>query len=66
MPSSVVSAISYDLQTQVLRVIFVSGMIYDYKQVPELVYKEMKTPGSKGQYLNNHIKGKFEFEKVNR
>jgi hypothetical protein len=54
----------YDKDTATLRVIFVSGLIYDYKNVPEEVYHAMKTSGSKGTYLNKHIKGHYEYEKV--
>ncbi|HKB43771.1 MAG TPA: KTSC domain-containing protein [Chitinophagaceae bacterium] len=64
MPSSVVSAVIYDHVSSTMRVIFVSGAIYDYKNVPEKVYHEMKTSGSKGTYLNQHIKGNYEFEKI--
>jgi hypothetical protein len=64
MPSSVVANMSYDADTSTLRIIFVSGTIYDYKNVPEEVYHAMKTSGSKGTYLNQHIKGNYEFEKV--
>lgn len=64
MPSSVVAAIKYDAAASVLRVIFVSGMIYDYKNVPEEIYKAMKTASSKGTFLNTEIKGKYEFEKI--
>jgi hypothetical protein len=64
MPSAVVSAIHYDTASTTLRVIFVSGMIYDYKNVPEKIYKAMKTSGSKGSYLNQHIKGHYEFIKI--
>jgi len=64
MPSSVVSAIRYNADTRTLRIIFVSGMIYDYKNVPEEVYNEMKSSGSKGAYLNLHIKGRYTFEKI--
>ena len=64
MPSSVVFTISYDTATATLRIIFVSGMIYDYKNVPEAVYQAMKTSGAKGIYLNQHIKGKYQFEKI--
>jgi len=64
MPSSVVAHIQYDPATQVLRITYVSGMVYDYKKVPEKIYKAMKASGSKGTYLNNHIKGHYEFEKV--
>ncbi|MGZ8511702.1 MAG: KTSC domain-containing protein [Chitinophagaceae bacterium] len=65
MPSTVVSSIHFNATNSILRVIFVSGLIYDYKNVPEKVYKAMKTSSSKGTYLNQHIKGKYDFEKVN-
>ena len=65
MPSSVVAAIRYDATISTLRVIYVSGSVYDYKQVPEKVYKEMRTASSKGEFLNKHIKPKYEFEKIN-
>jgi hypothetical protein len=64
MPSSVVLAIQYDPVSATMRVIFVSGIIYDYKNVPEKIYRAMKTSGSKGRYLNQHIKGHYEFEKI--
>ncbi|MEO6454986.1 MAG: KTSC domain-containing protein [Ginsengibacter sp.] len=64
MPSSVVSAISYNAATATLRITFVSGMIYDYKNVPEEVYTALKTSGSKGTYLNQQIKGSYRFEKI--
>jgi hypothetical protein len=54
----------YDQETATLRVIFVSGLVYDYKNVPEEVYQAMKTSGSKGTYLNKHIKGHYAYEKV--
>ncbi|HEX7902938.1 MAG TPA: KTSC domain-containing protein [Chitinophagaceae bacterium] len=64
MPSSVVAHINYDNKKRVLRIIFVSGMVYDYKDVPEEEYIAMKTAGSKGTYLNKQIKGKYRFTKV--
>jgi hypothetical protein len=64
MPSSVVAAIRYDATISTLRVIYVSGSVYDYKQVPEKVYKEMRTASSKGEFLNKYIKPNYEFEKI--
>ncbi|GGH23329.1 KTSC domain-containing protein [Dyadobacter endophyticus] len=64
MPSSVVSKMIYNEETETLRIVYVSGMVYDYKNVPWEVYQAMKTSGSKGTFLNKHIKGNFEFEKV--
>jgi len=64
MPSTVVNAIKYYPEKKVLRIIYVSGSVYDYKDVPENVYAEMKSSGSKGGYLNKFVKGKYEFSKV--
>lgn len=64
MPSSVVAAIKYDANTSTLRVIYVSGSVYDYKDVPEKVYIEMKAASSKGEFLNKQIKANYKFEKI--
>jgi len=64
MPSSVVAAVKYDPASAILRIIFVSGMVYDYKKVPESIYKALKTASSKGAYLNQYIKGHYTFEKI--
>lgn len=64
MPSSVVAKMIYNEEKHTLRIVYVSGMVYDYKNVPWEVYEAMKTSGSKGTYLNKHIKGNYEFEKV--
>ena len=64
MPSAVISTINYDTATSTLRITFVSGMIYDYKNVPQEIYHALKTSGAKGIYLNQHIKSKYLFEKV--
>lgn len=64
MPSTVIATMEYKAAERRLRVTFVSGMVYEYKDVPEEVYQAMKTSGAKGIYLNRHIKGKFDFEKV--
>jgi hypothetical protein len=64
MPSTVISTINYDADTLTVRITFVSVMIYDYKNVPEEVYHALKTSSAKGIYLNQHIKGKYPFEKI--
>lgn len=64
MPSSVVAAIRYDASKSTLRVVYVSGAVYDYKKVPEEVYNEMKKAFSKGEFLNKEIKPNYKFEKV--
>jgi hypothetical protein len=64
MPSSVVADMMYDYETEILRIVYVSGMVYHYKKVPLEVYEAMKASGSKGTFLNQKIKGNYDFEKV--
>jgi len=64
MPSSVISYFYYNKENAILTVVFVSGTIYEYKNVPESVYLSMKKSFSKGSFLNNHIKGVYHFEKL--
>jgi len=64
MPSSVVAAIRYDADSSRLRVIYISGNIYEYIKVPEEVYNKMKAASSKGEFLNKEIKPNYEFEKI--
>ena len=64
MPSSVVAAMSYDRASLVLTIRFVSGLVYKYKDVPEEVFNAMKASSAKGIFLNQQIKGKYSFEKI--
>ena len=64
MPSSVIASMNYDRSEQKLRVVFVSGLVYDYEKVPEKVYQAMRSSGSKGKFLNTEIKGHYRFKKV--
>lgn len=65
MPSSVISKYSYDEAKHILRVVFLSGMVYDYLDVPAKVYDQMKNSISKGGFLNRVIKAKYRFRRVN-
>ena len=64
MPSTVIASAVYKPETSTLLITFVSGLIYHYKQVPKEIYDAMMLSGSKGFYLNRHIKGKYDFEKI--
>lgn len=64
MPSSVIAHIKYHLESNKLIVVFLSGDVYAYKDVPEKIYKEFKAAVSKGNYLNRKIKKLFKAEKI--
>ncbi len=54
----------YDKDSERLRIIYQSGDIYDYLDVPEAIYEEMKSARSKGVYLNKQIKKNYRFLKI--
>ena len=64
VPSSVIRHFRYDVANQRLRVLFVSGIEYDYENFPKEVYEQMRMAYSKGKFLNENIKGKYPFKKV--
>jgi hypothetical protein len=64
MPSSVIARMSYDADNSVLKIIFVSGKVYNYKEVPKQIYEDMKSSGSKGIYFNKYIKDHYPFEEI--
>ncbi|MCK7557984.1 KTSC domain-containing protein [Chitinophaga sedimenti] len=47
----------YDPDSHTLRIIYVSGMVYDYREVPPEVFASMQKATSKGRFLNKYIKG---------
>ena len=62
--SVVIKSFDYDKEKQVLRIEFNNGSIYNYLDVPETVYKDMKDTPSVGKYFNSDIKDKFGFDLV--
>lgn len=56
MPSAVISKYEYFSDRQVLRIVYVSGMIYDYLEVPPRIFEEFRRAFSKGKFLNAVIK----------
>ena len=64
MLSSVIHSFKYDAAKQILKIIYNSGAIYNYLNVPLSIYEALQRARSKGTYLNKKIKGKFGYEKV--
>ncbi len=64
MPSTVIHHFHYDAASQQLRIHFVSGIAYNYKGIPKDIYEKFLSAFSKGKFLNEVIKKKYTFEKV--
>lgn len=54
--SSAISQVSYDRNTQTLRIKFARGAEYDYLSVPEVEFEKLITAPSVGKYFNTVIK----------
>lgn len=61
--SSSIASILYG-DDAVLEVEFHRGTRYRYFTVPQRVFDELLTADSKGTYLNEHIKGRYAFERL--
>lgn len=66
MPSTVIRSFDYDAGKQQLLVVFRSGRRYVYEQVPEDAYTRMRSAFSKGEFFNEHIRGRFPFRPLDR
>ena len=62
--SSNIASIGYDEDTNTLEIEFHNGGVYQYFDVPFLVYDGMMEAGSKGKYLGQQIKEQFRYVKV--
>ena len=63
MPSTVISKYYYKPDLQILTIVYVSGMVYDYLDVPQEIFDEFRAAYSKGIYLNKNIKPFFKYNK---
>ncbi|KKM47412.1 hypothetical protein LCGC14_1558600 [marine sediment metagenome] len=62
--SSNIAQIGYDTATQELRVRFKSGTEYSYTNVPGTIYADFIDADSKGKFLNENIKNRYEYVKL--
>ena len=62
--SSNIDQIGYDDETEELHVLFNSGKEYIYHGIPADVHEKLLDAESKGKYLNQYIKGAYEFAPV--
>jgi hypothetical protein len=62
--STNVASVGYDGDSQVLEVEFNSGWVYQYFDVPPYEYEALRTSGSVGGYLNEHIKGHYRYTRL--
>ncbi|MFT4907568.1 MAG: hypothetical protein ACI978_001651 [Oleispira sp.] len=62
--SSNISSIGYDESSSTLQVEFSSGTIYEYFDVPEVLFEGLRDADSAGKYLAVNIKGSYRYSRA--
>ena len=63
MPSSVISKYYYKPELRILTIVYISGAVYDYLDVPQELFDAFRAAYSKGVFLNTEIKPNFAYHK---
>lgn len=62
--SSAIRAIAYDRADHRLRVTFVSGQRYEYRDVPGEVHRAFVSAESKGRFFQAQIRDRYDFRRL--
>ena len=62
--SSNIERIGYDFNSSTLRIEFKSNRTYDYSNVPENVFNELRHASSVGSYLAMNVKNFYSYTEI--
>ena len=62
--SSVLAEVGYDQRRRVLEVKLVSGVLYQYLDVPAREFMALLAADSSGRYFNTNIKPNYDYRKL--
>jgi hypothetical protein len=62
--SSSLASIGYDSKAAILEVEFTNGRIYQYADVPKIIFKALSTAESAGSFFNENIRDDFSFVRI--
>lgn len=62
--SSNIARFAYSSESQVLTVEFKNGGTYNYFDIPEIIFEQMKSASSRGQFLAQQIKGAYRYARA--
>ena len=62
--SSMIRSMGYDSNTSTLELEFNNGVIWQYPDVPESIYYDMRNSDSIGKYFNANIRGQYSESQV--
>ncbi len=66
VPSTSIHAIGYDESTQALEIVFTTGGIYRFVNVPPQEYQALMKAESKGRYFQTNIRNLYPYWRLHR
>jgi lysyl-tRNA synthetase class 2 len=64
MPSTVIRRFDYHFEEQALDVLFTTGRLYRYHDVPPDVVDAFRAAFSKGRYFNARIRDRYDYTEL--
>jgi hypothetical protein len=62
--SSSIAAGGYDARSRTLRLRYIGGGTYDYRNVPSVVFDDLLAAPSKGRFVNWHVKPYYSYVRM--
>lgn len=62
--SSNIASIGYDNDTETLEIEFIGGSLYEYRNVPLVIYENLMSAASYGSFFNREISKTYPYEKI--
>jgi hypothetical protein len=62
--SSNIIRFGYEVQSMIMSVEFKNGGTYNYFDIPEVIFEQMRNAPSKGQFLAQQIKGVYRYARA--
>ncbi len=64
MPSTIIRAFDYRAETRELDVLFTTGRLYRYRDVPPEAAAAFRAAFAKGRHFNARIRGRYDFQEL--
>ncbi|SHN73563.1 KTSC domain-containing protein [Bradyrhizobium erythrophlei] len=62
--STNIAEVGYDPNSRTLEVLFNSGAVYQYFDVPQQIYNDLMQAPSKGGFVNANVKGHYRYARI--
>lgn len=62
--SSAIETVDYNDEENVLEIEFRHGGVYRYFDVPEDIFRDLLTAGSRGRYFQDHVRGEYNYRRL--